>query len=452
MKEAESVNKADLIKILEEVSEGIYITDGKAKTLFVNKSYERISGAKRDMFIGKYMEDVVKQKLIDESATLKVLAEKSEITMVQTLSNKKTVLITASPIYNDRKEINMVVTILRDLTSLNKIKNDIDAKKKRINKLVSMLEKDGDLVYRSESMKEVVNKAIRASKYDTTILINGETGVGKDLVAKLIAKQGIRKDKVFIEVNCTAIPDSLMESEFFGYEPGSFTGALKNGKKGIFELAHGGTLFLDEIGDISQEMQTKLLKVIQYKKFHRVGGYQDIQADVNIISATNKNLYEMVKEGSFREDLYYRLNVIPIYIPPLRKRQEDVLVLIEYFLNDLINIYGEEKHFSNEALKILYEYKWPGNIRELKNLIERTYILSNNETIEEYQLPISLRQSDERAQLDVADGMKLNDLVENLEIKVITQALKKSKNNKEAAKILGIDPSTLTRKRQKYSI
>lgn len=416
MKEAESVNKADLIKILEEVSEGIYITDGKAKTLFVNKSYERISGAKRDMFIGKYMEDVVKQKLIDESATLKVLAEKSEITMVQTLSNKKTVLITASPIYNDRKEINMVVTILRDLTSLNKIKNDIDAKKKRINKLVSMLEKDGDLV------------------------------------AKLIAKQGIRKDKVFIEVNCTAIPDSLMESEFFGYEPGSFTGALKNGKKGIFELAHGGTLFLDEIGDISQEMQTKLLKVIQDKKFHRVGGYQDIQADVNIISATNKNLYEMVKEGSFREDLYYRLNVIPIYIPPLRKRQEDVLVLIEYFLNDLINIYGEEKHFSNEALKILYEYKWPGNIRELKNLIERTYILSNNETIEEYQLPISLRQSDERAQLDVADGMKLNDLVENLEIKVITQALKKSKNNKEAAKILGIDPSTLTRKRQKYSI
>lgn len=236
-----------------------------------------------------------------------------------------------------------------------------------------MLEKDGDLVYRSESMKEVINKAIRASKYDTTILINGETGVGKDLVAKLIAKQGIRKDKVFIEVNCTAIPDSLMESEFFGYEPGSFTGALKNGKKGIFELAHGGTLFLDEIGDISQEMQTKLLKVIQDKKFHRVGGYQDIQADVNIISATNKNLYEMVKEGSFREDLYYRLNVIPIYIPPLRKRQEDVLVLIEYFLNDLINIYGEEKHFSNEALKILYEYKWPGNIRELKKSY-RTHI------------------------------------------------------------------------------
>lgn len=237
------INRKDFIKILEEVSEGIYITDKNSKTLFLNKSYELISGTGRENFLGRYMEDIVNEGLIDDSATLKVIDSKSEITMTQELNNGKIVLITATPIYDDNKNLSMVVTILRDLTNLNKVMNDLYLQKRKFDNLVQLLEKEGEIVYRSDIMKEVISKAVRASKYDTTILINGETGVGKDLVAKLIAQKGIRKNKTFIEVNCTAIPDSLMESEFFGYEPGSFTGALKNGKKGIFEIANGGTLF-----------------------------------------------------------------------------------------------------------------------------------------------------------------------------------------------------------------
>lgn len=444
------INRKDFIKILEEVSEGIYITDKNSKTLFLNKSYELISGTGRENFLGRYMEDIVNEGLIDDSATLKVIDSKSEITMTQELNNGKIVLITATPIYDDNKNLSMVVTILRDLTNLNKVMNDLYLQKRRFDNLVQLLEKEGEIVYRSDIMKEVISKAVRASKYDTTILINGETGVGKDLVAKLIAQKGIRKNKTFIEVNCTAIPDSLMESEFFGYEPGSFTGALKNGKKGIFEIANGGTLFLDEIGDISSEMQTKLLKVIQDKKFHRVGGYDDIEADVNIISATNKNLYEMVQEGKFREDLYYRLNVIPIDIPPLRDRQEDILVLIEYFLNNLINVYEEEKYFSKDALDLLYNYSWPGNIRELKNMIERTYILTNSQVIGINNLPNNIIESNKKYCYKRSLDMDLNKSLEKLEMELISEAIEETKNNKEAAKLLGIHPSTLTRKRQKY--
>lgn len=221
-------------------------------------------------------------------------------------------------------------------------------------------------------------------------------------------------------------------------------------KKEYLKLLMGGHFFLDEIGDISSEMQTKLLKVIQDKKFHRVGGYDDIEADVNIISATNKDLYEMVQEGKFREDLYYRLNVIPIDIPPLRDRQEDILVLIEYFLNNLINVYEEEKYFSKEALDLLYNYSWPGNIRELKNMIERTYILTNSQVIGINNLPNNIIESNKKYCYKRSLDMDLNKSLEKLEMELISEAIEETKNNKEAAKLLGIHPSTLTRKRQKY--
>lgn len=451
---SEIYNKDDLIRVLDEVSEGIYLTDGEGKTLFLNKAYEKISGTDRSMFLNKNMNQIVEEKLFDDSASLKVLKAKQEVTMKQKLNNGREVLITSSPIYDSEEKnyIKMVVTILRDVTALNKIQRDLVMKDKRINNLMRFLEKEGDIIYRSDIMDEVVNKAIKASEYNTTILITGETGVGKDLLAKLIHKRGIRKDKIFVDVNCSAIPPTLIESELFGYVSGAFTGASKQGKKGLFEIANNGTIFLDEIGDLAFDMQTKLLKVIQDKKIHRVGDNKDIPIDVNIISATNKDLIKMVKDGNFREDLYYRLNVIPIYIPPIRNRKEDILVLVEYFLHKLIKTYNEEKFFSEESLKVLYDYQWPGNVRELKNIVERTYILSKCKTISVDDLPKGLIKEKSLDKFKDYKDMDLYKSLEKFEKSYLKYVLSKTKNNKQAAKILNIDPSTLTRKRQKYSI
>lgn len=444
--------KNELIKILDEVNEGIYLTDGSAKTLFLNKAYERISGSDRNLFLDKQMQDIVKEKLIDNSASLKVLEMGKEVTMNQTLKNGRKVLITSSPIFDQNKNISMIVTILRDVTEINQMQENLILKNKRINELLTLLEKDGNIIYKSSSMENVVATAMKAAEYNTTILISGETGVGKELIAKLIHNQGRRKDKAFVEVNCAAIPPTLIESELFGYEPGAFTGASKKGKKGFFEVANGGVIFLDEIGELSLSMQTKLLKVIQDRKFYRVGGNECIDVDVNIISATNKNLYKMIREGKFREDLYYRLNVIPIIIPPLRSRKEDIPTLIYYFLNKLIENYNNEKFITEDCMERLYNYSWPGNVRELKNVVERIYILSKDTNIKKTDLPEYILESDISDKFKEYRDMDLNNSLEKFEKLYIQDVLSKTRNNKEAAKLLKIDPSTLTRKRQKYGI
>lgn len=437
-------------KLIEKISEGIYITDGNANTIFVNEAYEYISGTNRDLFLGKNMHEVVKEGLIDKSATLDVIKYKKEITMNQVLNNGKSVLITGTPIYNENKKIDKVVTIVRDITTLNQLQEEVLEKQKRINKLKYIVGEENDLVYRSRIMEKIAQRAKKVSVYDTTVLLTGETGVGKDVIAKLIHKVGNRKDKPFVEINCSAIPRTLMESELFGYEPGSFTGASKHGKKGVFELANQGTIFLDEISEMSIDLQAKLLKVIQDKKIVRIGGEKSIDIDVKIITATNRNLEERIKEGKFREDLYYRLNVIPIYIPPLRERKEDIIVLLDYFLEEMKGMYGEEKRFSEEAMKILYDYNWPGNVRELRNLVERLYILTMNDIIDKDDLPDNILNIENIDCISKYGGYTLKNAVENLEKSLIENAIKNTNTLKDAAKYLGMDPSTFTRKKQKY--
>ncbi|WP_240649041.1 sigma-54 interaction domain-containing protein [Anaerosphaera multitolerans] len=439
-----------LYKLIEKISEGIYITDGNANTIFVNEAYEYISGTNRDLFLGKNMHEVVKEGLIDKSATLDVIKYKKEITMNQVLNNGKSVLITGTPIYNENKKIDKVVTIVRDITTLNQLQEEVLEKQKRINKLKYIVGEENDLVYRSRIMEKIAQRAKKVSVYDTTVLLTGETGVGKDVIAKLIHKVGNRKDKPFVEINCSAIPRTLMESELFGYEPGSFTGASKHGKKGVFELANQGTIFLDEISEMSIDLQAKLLKVIQDKKIVRIGGEKSIDIDVKIITATNRNLEERIKEGKFREDLYYRLNVIPIYIPPLRERKEDIIVLLDYFLEEMKGMYGEEKRFSEEAMKILYDYNWPGNVRELRNLVERLYILTMNDIIDKDDLPDNILNIENIDCISKYGGYTLKNAVENLEKSLIENAIKNTNTLKDAAKYLGMDPSTFTRKKQKY--
>ncbi|WP_459129850.1 sigma-54 interaction domain-containing protein [Guggenheimella bovis] len=441
---------SNYLQILENISEGIYITDGEPRTLYLNRAYEEISGGERKLFLGKSMLQVKAEGLIDNSASLEVIATGHEVTMNQTLKNGKVGLITSTPIFKDGK-ISLIVTIVRDVTEIVAMRRQLDERTKSVNKLRFMISEEEEVVVRSAKMKEILTKIDRVSKYDTTILITGETGVGKDVLARYIHKSSARANKNFVDINCSVIPASLIESELFGYEEGAFTGASKRGKKGIFEQADGGIIFLDEIGELPLEMQSKLLKTLQDKKIRRIGGNKDIHVDVQIVAATNHDLRQMLEEKTFREDLYYRLNVVPIFIPPLRQRREDILALVDHFIEKLNGIHNTKKMFDPSVLKILRDYDWPGNIRELKNTVERMFVLSTSPILSIEDLPDDLRNSQTNLfESNEYQGLTLDEATKKLERFLMKEAFDKAGNAKEAAKLLGISASTFVRKRQRH--
>jgi len=283
-----------------------------------------------------------------------------------------------------------------------------------------------DIIGNSNKMREVYQMISQVSKSNATVLIRGESGTGKELVANSIHYNSLRSKRPFVKVNCAALPVNLIESELFGHEKGAFTGAIKQ-KLGKFEMANKGTIFLDEIGSVGIEVQVKLLRILQEKEFERVGGYQTIKTDVRIITATNKNLEQAVEEDTFRHDLYYRLNVFPIYMPPLRERKTDILLLADHFLEK----YAGENHktirrFSTPAIDMLMDYHWPGNVRELENCIERAVLLCEEGVIHSYHLPPTLQTGTESDTLPV---LSLEDAVANLEKEMIIDALKNTRGN-----------------------
>lgn len=301
------------------------------------------------------------------------------------------------------------------------------------------------LIGKSKVMKGIIETVEKVAKTDSTVLILGESGTGKSLIARIIHYESNRREKPFLTVNCASIPETLLESELFGYEKGAFTGAYTT-KKGKFEIANGGTIFLDEIGDIPLSLQAKLLRVLQEKEIERLGSEKPIKVDVRIITATNKDLEKLVKEGKFREDLYYRINVVPLYVPPLRERKEDIPLLIDYYLKELNKKYGKEVYLSEDALEVLLEYDYPGNIRELINLIERIVIL-NNGRVTASDLPEFLRRKEEKRTED------LPKLIEETEKRRIIEALEKTGYVKSrAAKLLGYTLRQLDYRIKKYGI
>jgi PAS domain S-box-containing protein len=456
-----SSNNKEMVKKLDAVIEssydGIYITDGKANTLKINKSYERITGLNRYDMLGRNMADLEKEGYISESATLMVLKNKKVTTIQQKFSTGKKVLVTSTPIFNDDGEIVMVVTNVRDVTELWNLKEQLEKNKELAEKYYSEIEEmrlqifnTTDLVMNDKKMLELMQMSKRIAKVDTTVLLLGETGVGKEEVAKFVHKNSTRKSKQFIKINCGAIPENLIESELFGYEEGAFTGANRKGKLGLFEVADGGTLFLDEIGELSLDMQVKLLRALQDREIKRIGGVAPIKIDVRILAATNRNLEEMVKKKLFREDLYYRLNVIPLTIPPLRERRQDIIPLIQYFLSKLNEKYGWNKYFSSEAMNCLYEYDWPGNVRELKNIVERMIIMSNQDSIGYNDLPKKVISEKSNSYLTIEmENLSLKQAVAKLEGHLLEKAYEKHGNVRAAAKALGIDASTFVRKRKR---
>jgi Transcriptional regulator containing PAS, AAA-type ATPase, and DNA-binding domains len=315
-----------------------------------------------------------------------------------------------------------------------------------------------NIVYSSDKMKQVIKMAIRAAKTDSPIFITGESGVGKEEIAKFIHENSERNNKNFITVNCAAIPSELFESELFGYEDGAFTGAKKGGRRGLFEEANGGTIFLDEIGEMSLSMQTKLLRVLQENEIKRLGGNKFIKISVRYICATNLSKKQLSNNLKFRQDLYYRLSVIPINIPPLRDRREAIFPLVHVFLNRYNRKYNRKVKLDKKMMEFLHDYNWPGNIRELKNVVERIVILSENDSLSEKQFwyilqlgskDISTKYNDTDDKIVVNGLMNLNKAHDIIDETMIQKALDKYSTVTGAAKAIGIDPSTIYRRLKK---
>ena len=312
----------------------------------------------------------------------------------------------------------------------------------------------GGLVGRSEPMRRVLEQVRKVAATDATVLVLGESGTGKELVARAVHEGSPRRDRPFVSISCAAIPEGLLESELFGHEKGAFTGAIRR-KLGRFELAHEGTLFLDEVGEIPPAVQVKLLRVLQERRFERVGGEETVEVDVRVVSATNRDLARMVAEGRFREDLYYRLNVVPLELPPLRERPGDVEELARWFVGQLAPRIGRKvTGFAPEALELLRRHRWPGNVRELENVVEQALVFAEGELVRPQDLPEAIRGASPGAGLPVPSGDRsLTDILEDLERQLILAAYEKARGVKaETARLLGIKPSALYYKLEKYGI
>lgn len=385
------------IEALEEAFEasydGIHILDSDGRTLLINKACERIEGITKEDIGDKTISRLVEEGYYDKSVTLMVLDEKREVTELQRAKNGKSILVTGMPIYDDSGEIVRVIVNSRDITELMDLREQLRHKENLLNMYkeeLNFYNMRSKFIANSEPMKMVIKTAVSVAKVNSNVLITGESGTGKSLVAEIIHKNSSRKERDFVKIDCGAIPDNLFESELFGYEGGAFTGADSKGKAGLVEMADGGTLFLDEIGEISPMSQAKLLRFIQEKQFYKIGGKEPVEVDVRIIAATNRDLEEMVKEKAFREDLLYRINVIPIEIPPLRKRKEDILPLVLNRLRKINNEYDMKRSISAKAMDKLIEYGWPGNVRELENVIERIAVTASGDEIKAEELPETL--------------------------------------------------------------
>ncbi|NLB89445.1 MAG: sigma 54-interacting transcriptional regulator, partial [Syntrophomonadaceae bacterium] len=336
------IMKEEMDAVFEASFDYLFLTDAQGRVTKVNQAYYRITGIKPEEVIGKTMYELVAQGFYDRSCSVEVIETLKPVTFEQKVKTGRTVLVTGNPIFNEKGELIGVITNGRDITELNELRKRVEqvtSLSEHYQKELKSLRKAKNCVIASPVMGELMEQITRVAKFDSAILITGESGVGKEIVAEQIHLQSLRSDKPYIRINCASIPENLLESELFGYVEGAFTGAKKGGKMGIFELANGGTLLLDDIGELPLSMQAKLLRVIQENEVIRIGGTTTTKIDVRIIACTNRDLNEMVKKGEFRKDLYYRLNVIPIRIPPLRERREEIPVFIDYFLNQFIKRY-----------------------------------------------------------------------------------------------------------------
>jgi len=448
--------------IFKASSDGIWVCNGKGKVIDINEASEKLNGIQAEHIIGRNISELVNHGMFDRSVTLEVLETKRQVSLVQHIKKtNKILLVTGTPAFDESENIFLVVVNERDMTQLNAMQEQLEQSRmvteKIKNKLaeLSVLElKDQEIVAENKNMRQVRHLALKLAHLGASdILILGESGTGKGLLAKFIHKNSNRSKKPFIQINCAALPESLLEAELFGYEKGAFTGARQEGKAGLFELAHEGTLFLDEIGDLPNSLQAKLLKYLDDHEIMRLGGLKSREIDCTIIAATNRDLETLVRQKRFRQDLFYRLNAFTIRIPPLRERPEDIFELVNYYLTKYGNTYRLNRRISPEALKMLQTYPFPGNVRELKNILKKAVVMSENQCVDE-----SIRQSlsvganiYSAASIDKRRG-GLTDQVMRMEKEILQNAMMRCKSTREIALHLKISQSTIVRKLKKYQL
>lgn len=456
----------DFREIGDYLYDGIYIANGNGTTLYVNKSYTRITGIQSEEILNKNVAAIEEEGLYKNAVTPEVIRQKKQVnSMAAIMRNGVKLLVTGNPVFDKTGNVKKVVVIDRDITDLLDMKADLEATQQKMKiikeddnknrqeiKHLRKLQLNKNLVGQSPAIQQVVKAIHQIASLDVTVLITGETGTGKEVVANEIYRNSIRKDGPFIKVNCAAIPGNLLEAELFGYEKGAFTGASPSGKMGMFELANKGTILLDEIGEMPVELQSKLLRVLQDKEVTRIGGRKPIKLNVRILSATNVDLKKLTKQEKFREDLYYRLNVFPIHIPPLRSREEDIVLLTQHFLDVYNTKYGRVTVIERAGIELLKQYSWPGNIRELQNIIERLVIISDqNPIISAEQIGALLNMDPYYNELLYSES-GLKEIVANIEKRTIEKVLTNYGSTRKAAKILKIDQSTIVRKAKQLGI
>lgn len=454
------VSQLDFREVCENLYDAVHIADGEGRILFVNEAYTRTTGITAGEILGRKVEEVEQTGAYYQgSVTAEVIRRRSRVDSVATIYRlNKEVLVTGIPVLDSRGNVKLVVTNTRDFPELKKLESQLVAlmeESRRANEELNYLRSqqvgNKHLLYRSDAMARVMATIQKVSQTDVTVLLTGESGTGKELVASEIYQNSARRDRPFIKVNCAAIPAQLLESELFGYEDGAFTGARKSGKPGMFELANTGTILLDEIGELSLPLQAKLLRVLQQKEFMRIGGTTPIKLDIRIIASTNKNLREEARQGRFRKDLYYRLNVVPIELKPLRERREDIPGLVDHFFRVFSRKHGKQVRLSGGGMDLMLDYPWPGNIREMENLIERLVVTSPEGAITRGQVFSALELGSQTNSSNSQEG-GLKHRVAAYERELILQALEQHGSIRKAAQALGLDHSTLVKKCQRHDL
>ncbi|KLU64075.1 nitrogen fixation protein VnfA [Desulfosporosinus acididurans] len=449
-------NRDLLFRIMDNIHDVVLVIDTDTTIVYANEAYAKILGVPVEKVLGRRLDQIEPKA---EAITL-MRSGKSCHMGRDYLDSLGIDVIGSSFLLNDGQRIMGCVSIFKNISEVIELSRELEQTRGLADYLKEQLEQWEQLplsfkeyVGQNSSLKETLVLAAKVAKTDSTVLIRGESGVGKEVLAKAVHNSSRRKDKPLIKVNCAAIPDNLIESELFGYEDGAFTGAKKGGKLGKFELAHSGTIFLDEIGDMSITMQAKLLRVLQEKEFERIGGTKTIKVDIRVIAATNRDLESMIQEGTFRRDLYYRLNIVPLNLVPLRERKDDIVALAKTFLNRFACEVGRELTLSSQVLRFFQEYDWPGNIREMQNVLEHASIVCSGTTIEMYHLPKQILHLNDDQLSAKNKSQTVKEIVAALEKELILSALAANKNNRtKAMKDLGFSRRVFYDKLHRYGI
>jgi PAS domain S-box-containing protein len=451
----------ELDAIIDSSSDGLFVCDGEANVLRMNPASEKIHQIDAEKIVGRNMHQLIEQGFIDRSAALETSLTRKPVTLLQNKDGRK-LMSTASPVFDEAGQLARIVVSERDISELDRLQREIEAQeamKDQLRDQVLELQQEKlaqrRVIARSPNMLRALQQAIKVSQAESSILLLGESGVGKGLVAELIHQHSARSESPLIKINCGAIPETLIEAELFGYEKGAFTGAQAKGKPGYLELADGGILFLDEIAELPLASQVKLLRFLEDGQVTRLGATGGKQVDVRILAATHRDLEEMVRQRSFRQDLYYRLNVIPILIPAVRDRKECLVPLLRHYIDLFARKNKVSKRLTSKALDVLTCYAYPGNVRELMNICERLVVMTETETIDSDDLPATIRQESEPAgvtELAWKNGMTLQESLDQVEKSLILQVRQRFRSQTEVAAALGVNQSTIARKLKKHGL